>query len=605
MKALLAWIDDRTGLFSAVGDWLRGPVAGGPDWRNVWPATIAFAMLTQIVTGIVILMYYSPGAQTAWESVYYLQTQVLGGWLLRAVHHYAGQVMLVLIGVYLVQTIVRGLYRAPREFLFWVVVLAGLLTLAFNLTGDLLAWDQNGFWSTRVRTGFLLLLPGVGNDLFKLAIGGPAFGHLTATRFLALHAGVLPALMLGVLALHAWLGNRSAKGEKGLTTTAAGTAGSYWPDQAWRDALACVAVMAVILGLSLQHGVYGPQAGVELGAPANPAEAYAAARPEWSFRGLYEFAHLFPARLEFLPIFVIPGALLLLVLLMPFMAKLRGGHRFNIIFIVLVLVGIAALSWQSYARDAKDTEHQNALLAGEEQAQRIRELARSPQGIPVSGALTLLRHDAKTQGPRLFQQYCASCHSYLATVKRTGEPAPNTAPNLYGFASRRWLTGLLDPKQIAGPEYFGNTKLRNKDMPSFVKNTLSKLDAGEKKDLEKVVMAVSAEAGLKSQSKLDAADAAQIKEGQTLLGTFGCTDCHKFHEEGKLGDAPELNGYGSRRWLVGIISNPAHKRFYGKKNDRMPAYAPSDDPAQNQLSQQDIGLLAEWLRGQWYVEYEN
>ena len=93
MNALLAWIDERTGLVSAAGDWLRRPVAGGPAWRNVWPAAIAFTFFTQILTGLVLWMYYSPGAQTAWESVYYLQTQVQGGWLLRAIHHNAAQVM--------------------------------------------------------------------------------------------------------------------------------------------------------------------------------------------------------------------------------------------------------------------------------------------------------------------------------------------------------------------------------------------------------------------------------------------------------------------------------------------------------------------------------
>ena len=211
MNALLGWIEDRTGLCSAIRSWLDRPVPGGPAWLNVWPTTIAFLFFTQLVTGVVLWMYYSPGAQTAWESVYYIQTQVLGGWMLRAVHHYAAQVMLVLIGVYLVQTILRRAYRAPRELLFWTIVLSGVLTLALNLTGDLLAWDQNGYSCTQVRTGFLLLLPRIGGELYKLAVGGPAFGHLTATRFLALHAGVLTAALLATLALHAWFAARCAR----------------------------------------------------------------------------------------------------------------------------------------------------------------------------------------------------------------------------------------------------------------------------------------------------------------------------------------------------------------------------------------------------------
>ena len=110
----------------------------------------------------------------------------------------------------------------------------------------------------------------------------------------------------------------------------------------------------------------------------------------------------------------------------------------------------------------------------------------------------------------------------------------------------------------------------------------------------------SAEAGLKSQRALDAADTALIAQGRkAIAGDYDCANCHKFHEKGKLGAGPDLTGYSSREWLVGIISNPAHKRFYGAKNDRMPLYAESADPEKNILSTQSIEILADWLRGEW------
>ncbi len=176
-----------------------------------------------------------------------------------------------------------------------------------------------------------------------------------------------------------------------------------------------------------------------------------------------------------------------------------------------------------------------------------------------------------------------------------------TAPNLAGYASRRWIAGLLDPKQISGPNYFGGTKLRGGDMPGFVKETFSDADAEQKKNIEKVVAALSAEAHLPSQKMLDAKDAKIIEEGRKLIvDDFGCTNCHKFHEKGSPGSAPQLTGYGSPEWIAGIVSNPASRRFYGKLNDRMPAYAASDDPAQNTLTAEQIKLLADWLRGEWY-----
>jgi ubiquinol-cytochrome c reductase cytochrome b subunit len=221
--------------------------------------------------------------------------------------------------------------------------------------------------------------------------------------------------------------------------------------------------------------------------------------------------------------------------------------------------------------------------------------------------LTLLRDDPKAEGRRLFTQYCASCHNH-GTNSDTAEIGADiwiekpSAPNLSGFASRRWLTGLLDPKQIVGPQYFGNTKLRK--MVAFVKDNLADLEAGEKKDLEKVRMAVSAEAKLPSQRDLDLKDVKAIEEGRKLMvDPFGCTDCHKFHDKGTQGDAPNLTGYGSPEWTAGVIRNPAAVRFYGKFNDRMPAYAASaTDPTQNTLTTRQIELLTDWLRGQWYEE---
>jgi len=80
-------------------------------------------------------------------------------------------------------------------------------------------------------------------------------------------------------------------------------------------------------------------------------------------------------------------------------------------------------------------------------------------------------------------------------------------------------------------------------------------------------------------------DAKAIAEGRKIMvDDFNCTGCHKFHKDGSLGSAPDLTGYGSTEWIEGIIRNPAHGRYYGKLNDRMPAYGGSNNPAQDALS---------------------
>ena len=104
---------------------------------------------------------------------------------------------------------------------------------------------------------------------------------------------------------------------------------------------------------------------------------------------------------------------------------------------------------------------------------------------------------------------------------------------------------------------------------------------------------------MKSQSEADAHDAKNIAAGNSLI-TDNCTECQRSTARARR-RGPDLTGYGSREWLIGIISNPAHKRFYGKENDRMPAFAESaTDAKKNILSRQELELLVDWLRGEWY-----
>jgi ubiquinol-cytochrome c reductase cytochrome b subunit len=602
---MLSWFDERTGLLTALGNWMNRPIAGGPAWRFVWPTTIAFCLVVQAITGLVLWMYYSAGAQSSWESVYYLQYHVLGGCLLRAIHFYTGQATLVLVGIYLLQMILRGAYRGPRELLFWSVLLMGLATLALNVTGDLLPWDQNSYWAGQIRVAYLSHTPVVGPWLAKLAIGGEEFGKFTITRFLALHIGVCTSALVLLVLLHAHLAARH-----GLE--AAGGEGSplgvpYWPRQAWRDAAACCVVMAVVVGLSARHGVTGPQAGIELGAPANPVDGPGTARPEWSFRGLYELHELLAARAwpEMVSIMVIPGLAVLLFFAMPWIGRplsaggLGGaGRALNIVLALVIFGGTGVLAWQSYSEDAKNDKYQAALTAGREQAERVKELAAGPEKIPVSGALTLLQNDAKTQGPLLFSQHCASCHDYSGPATGIARPAKPTAADLYGFAGRAWLTEFLTANGISSPKNFGNTKFKHGKMYEFIKETYAGFKPNEK---EQIVAALSREADLKSQREADTGDEKKFAAGRQLIKE-NCSGCHAFHDKrGDEGKGPMLTGYGSREWIIGIMSKPAHDDFYGKQNDRMPAFAESaTDTKNNRLTRQQLELLAEWLRGEWF-----
>ncbi len=596
------WLDDRTGLLTALADAAGRPVAGGVSWLRVWPAAIAFMFCIQAITGFFLWMYYSPSAQTAWESVYFIQHHVAGGWFVRAVHHYSAHCLVALALVYVVQTILLGRYRQPRELVFWVAIGLGLCTVAGMLTGDLLAWDANGYSATKTRTGFLTAVPLVGQHLLKLAIGGPgpALGSHTLTRFFALHVGAIAPAMLLLLILHVVFSRRSGRAEAQTVWRPE----PYWPRQAVRNAVASAVVLLVVLILACSHGLTGPDRGVRLLSPADadPASAYAAARPEWFLMGVYEFSHWFSGAL--IPVFIVPAAVLCYFLAMPWIARKAYGHVLNIVATMALLAAVVVLSFISAAKDSSDEKHQQAIVAEKEKAERTRVLAEA-MGIPTAGALELLRNDPKTQGPLLFAQ-CASCHSH-STADGEGIVADQpTAPNLKGFASRKWIRRLLDRETIegkkvfpiAGPDYFGGTAFADGKMVQAVRDLWREAELDDeledlKADLDLIAASLSAEADLPAQRQLDQQEAKQIADGRKTIVDRGCTNCHKFRDRGALGNAPDLTGYGSRQWTVEIINNPADGRFYGKRNDRMPAYSET-------LPQRQVEMLADWLRGDWY-----
>jgi len=234
MSGFLEWLDHRTGYRGLVHDALFEHIPGGARWRYVWGSTLVFAFVVQIVTGVILWSAYSPSAQTAWESVYYIQHDMTGGWLLRGVHHYMAHTMVVLLAFHFVQVVVDGAYRAPREINFWIGLVMMQLLLGLALTGYLLPWDEKGYWATKVATNMVALVPLVGTTLQRLLVGGSEYGHHTLTRFFALHAGVLPGLLMMILALHVALFRRH-----GLCAKDPRFAPDqhFWPDQVLKDSV--------------------------------------------------------------------------------------------------------------------------------------------------------------------------------------------------------------------------------------------------------------------------------------------------------------------------------------------------------------------------------
>lgn len=207
----IRYVDVRFGVVEPVQKALGKPV---PRWSTHWFYCLGGLTLTafiiQAVTGIMLAFYYKPSAEInpvtgysyAYESILYIMEEVQFGALVRTIHHWAANLMIVLCVAHMVRVFIMDAYRPPRE-LNWVVgVLLLVLTLAFGFTGYLLPWDQTAFWAATVGTDIAGNIPAVGEPALIFLRDGWTVTGLTLSRFYGLHVIVLPIATLGFMGLH-------------------------------------------------------------------------------------------------------------------------------------------------------------------------------------------------------------------------------------------------------------------------------------------------------------------------------------------------------------------------------------------------------------------
>lgn len=636
VQQFMAWLDHRTGIKGLIHEALFERIPGGARWRYVWGSALVFTFSLQMITGIFLLTAYSGSTQTAWESVYYIQEQMTLGWMVRGIHHFAAQAMTVLLAIHLIQVMVDGAYKAPREVNFWLGLVLMQIVLGLGLTGYLLPWDQKGYYATQVTTKIMSATPVIGPQIQTLAQGGTEYGHATISRFLAMHVVILPALLVAFLALHIYVFRRHGIHAK---TPLKAPEASFWPDQVLKDAVAALGVLAVVMFFTIVKGA-------ELNPPADPAEAFEAARPEWYFLFLFRFLKFEAVEHLGLAFGAIhfPGMLFTVLAAAPIIARYKWGHKFNVGFLWVVAGGAAILTVMAIVEDSKNDDHQMALREAERDSHRVRELAQSDTMIPVEGAVSLLRKDPFTQGPKLFAKHCGTCHRYeghngrgrLLMVNDPDDPKTKSDPthakkiaahpeatDLAGFGSRDWMKSiLLDYSQHFGPvknaQWFKDAlkdKAAGKDvdfinpdeseMAAAVNDEYSKVLTKPENadDLKAIIEYMVAQRGRAEFDKIDdklSARGKEILEGAKLKdgSEFNqCSNCHdkigKRFELATDGNGyPDLASYGSKEWLTAFLKNPGSEQFYGKKN-RMPAYG-------DKLLPQEMDLLVRWMTGDYY-----
>jgi quinol-cytochrome oxidoreductase complex cytochrome b subunit len=164
----------------------------------------ALAMIILLVTGVMLMFVYTPSPSQAYYDILNLQTNVWFGQLVRNLHHWSGNAMIILAFLHFLRVFFTGGFTAPRQFNWILGIMLLLLTVGANFTGYLLPWDQLAYWAITVGTGLVEYIPLVGKWIQTVILGGPEVGAATLLNFYGLHIALIPLAMLGIMSFHFW-----------------------------------------------------------------------------------------------------------------------------------------------------------------------------------------------------------------------------------------------------------------------------------------------------------------------------------------------------------------------------------------------------------------
>ncbi|MBI4011104.1 MAG: cytochrome b N-terminal domain-containing protein, partial [Candidatus Rokubacteria bacterium] len=289
---LWTWLDARVGLAEVerLAKKKEIPVHRHTVWYYFGGMTL-FLFQVQVITGILLLLYYRPSAEEAYESIQFLMAEVQFGWLIRSIHAWSANLMIFTLFVHLFSVLLLKAYRPMRE-ITWVsgVALMGL-ALGFGFTGYLLPWNELAYFATKVGTEITGAIPVVGAFLRRLLRGGEEVTGATLTRFYGIHVAVLPLLTTLLLGLHLFLVQKHGMSvPPGVERRVEGRrVMPFFPNFLLRDLAGWLLALAVLAALA----AYYP---AELGKKADPfAPAPIGIKPEWYFMFMFQTLKYLPA----------------------------------------------------------------------------------------------------------------------------------------------------------------------------------------------------------------------------------------------------------------------------------------------------------------------
>ena len=351
-NGLTRWIDQRLPLPRLV----YGAIGGGyPVPRNLnyfWNFGVlsGFALMVQIITGIILAMHYAPAGATAFQSVEHIMRNVNQGWLLRYAHANGASFFFIVVYIHIFRGLYYGSYKAPREMVWMLGIVIFLLMMATAFMGYVLPWGQMSFWGAKVITGLFGAIPLVGEPIQVWLLGGFAPDQAALNRFFSLHY-LLPFVIAGVIILHVWALHIPGSGNPtGVDVKTAQDTIPFHPYYTAKDGFGLGVFLILFAAVTFFAPNYLGHADNYI--PANPLATPAHIVPEWYFWPFYAILRAFTVD------FILPAKLwgvlamfasILLLFFLPWLDRspVRSGSyrpRYKQFFWILVL-DVLILGW--------------------------------------------------------------------------------------------------------------------------------------------------------------------------------------------------------------------------------------------------------------------
>ena len=499
---MITWLDQRTGAVTAMKGFLTEDVPGGASYWYAFGSATMFAMIIQIVTGIFLCFYYAPSTATAYESTKYIIEKVPFGHAVLSLHYWGASAMIAFMAMHLLQVLLWGAYKKPRELQWIVGVLLFIITLVLGLTGYLLPWDLNALLASKVAIQIAGSAPIAGKAVLAFLQDGNGIGTLTINRFFGIHVWLMPAALLALVGMHLAIFRWNGPAGPPIDEAPKLKPGRFWPDQLFMDTVVSFAMFVIIVLLA----TFSP---APLDDKADPNNTTFVPYPAWYFLALYALLDVVgkapEALVQPLTLFatiVGPTLLIVLLIVLPFIDRnpSRRLSRRPWVLGLTALTMAAAIGLSFFGQyNVLEGQIEKGLVG----ASPANAQTSTDQGLVVAKDATAGGTSSATgsapgatgAGSSVFSQNCSGCHGAAGA----GQPGifPPLAGNPHVTGDKKYVIGVLlnglnGKIEVKGATYQGQMpawkgQLTNKqiaDVATYIRNAWgNKADAVTEADV--------------------------------------------------------------------------------------------------------------------------